>query len=107
MMKIEDLKEYKGYVIITDYFEQYQWGVTGVHRFKSIILDNDKKPFKFKKDAIEFAKINGLKNSYTKGLPNEGYGSKGEKSFKVSYLKVSDLSEEHIYHDIKSNGKFI
>lgn len=99
-MRIEDLNKQKGYVIVTKYFEQYALGVTGCHRIETIITDNGK-PFPFKKDAINFAKINNIKKKSKKGSPSEGYGSLGAMSFDVYYVKADELGDAQRYYIIK------
>lgn len=99
-MNIKDLKELKGYVIITQYFEQYTWGITGCHRVNTIIT-NDGMPFRTKKEAIEYAKVNNIKNKSKKGEPNEGYGSVGAMSFTVTYKKSSELGKSELYYQVK------
>lgn len=89
--KINDLSKIKGWAIVTYYFEQYALGITGTHQRYNLILETNK-PFKTKKEAVEFAKINEIKNYKRKGQPDEGYGSKGQIDFQVHFVKTNELA---------------
>lgn len=75
----------KKYVIVTTYFHQYTWGITGQTSVKKII-----KSFDSKEEATEYAKENGFKNKTIRGK-NEGYGEVG---LKVSTFKI--LTENYV-----------
>lgn len=100
---VEDLSKIKGWAIVTYYFEQYALGVTGTHKRYKLILETDK-PFKTKKEAVEFAKRNGIKNYQRKGQPNEGYGSKGQIDFQVHFVRTNELARNEKwdkFYDVK------
>lgn len=99
MIDRKALRGQKGYVIITEYFHQYALGITGVNRNNQIIIDKGL-PFKYKKDAQAFAKINEIKSYKVKGEENVGYGSLNAKEFNVSFVKTSELDEKYRYYSI-------
>lgn len=103
--KIQMLSEQKGWAIATHYVEQYALGVTGTNQ-RYVLIVNNGQPFKTKKEAMEFAKDNNIKNYNKKGQPNEGYGSLGAQSFTVNFVRTKDLARgekwDHLCH-LKEN----
>lgn len=99
-MTIAKLNKMNGYVVVTEYFHQYAIGVNGANRTNKIITDNGQ-TFSLKRDAREYAKNEGLKSESKKGKPDEGYGSVGAKSFKVSFVKASELGPRENNYTIK------
>lgn len=101
MIKREDLKGKKGYVIVTEYFHQYALGITGINRNNKIIV-NEGLPFRFKKDAQAFAKANKIKGYRKKGEKNVGYGSLNAESLEVHFIKASELGDKYRYYSIEN-----
>lgn len=101
--KVQMLSEQKGWAIATYYFEQYALGITGTHQ-RYVLIVNNGQPFKTKKEAVEFAKRNEIKNYKRKGQPNEGYGSKGQIDFQVHFVKTNELARNEKwdkFYDLK------
>lgn len=99
MLNKEDLKDKKGYVIVTEYFHQYALGITGINRYNKIIT-NKGLPFRFKKDAQEFIKSKGINSYRKKGEKNVGYGSLNAESLDVYIIKTSEIGDKYRYYTI-------
>lgn len=79
------------YCIITEYWHQYTWGLTGQTNVNTIHLKNDDLGFATREEAQQAANNKGYKNYKVKGAKNEGYGSVGAKSNKVEIRTIAHV----------------
>ena len=92
-MNISKLNDFdKGWVIVTKYFHQYTWGITGATSALNIYLNTEAAPFKTKKEALTAVKAKGWKRIHKRG-EDTGYGEVGAKTFDIEYMRVANARQ--------------
>lgn len=88
--KIDDNK----FIVLTNYFEQYALGITGVNLESKIYSPKD--GWDTRLEAQEFIKRNGLRKRTIKGKDSP-WGEVGRKVFEVYAIKKKDIEKKKYY----------
>lgn len=96
MMSWRDLKKIDDnkFIVLTNYFNQYTWGITGSSSTSAIYFPKD--GWDSRHEAQEFIKQEGLKKYTKKGI-DEGYGEVGREVFEVHAIKKKDIEKKKFY----------
>lgn len=96
MMSWRDFKEIDDnkFIVLTNYFNQYTWGITGSSSVSEIYSPKD--GWDTRLEAQEFIKQEGLKKYTIKGK-DEGYGEVGREVFEVYAIKKKDVEKKKFY----------